>query len=67
MKETTKYNQMLTAFYCDFALAKDERMRLGDLDDLIKKSDERLLKDIKLLEELDFNLRHGKIKIVEVD
>ena len=25
-----------------------------------------LMKDIELLEELEFNLRHGKVKIVEV-
>lgn len=67
MTKTTKYDNMLSSFNCDFTLAENGQMKLAELDDLIKKEDKKLLKDIELLSELDFNLRHGKIQIVEVN
>ena len=35
--------------------------------ELIKNNDERLMKDIELLEKLEFGLRHEYLKIVEID
>ncbi len=67
--KTTKYNHMISAFQCDFSLAKegDGYRRLADLDDLIEKKDSKLLHDIELLEELEWMLRSGKAEIHIVD
>lgn len=64
---TNKYINMIEAFECDFALARDGKRNLNHLQQGINEKDESLLNDIKLLEELSFNLRHNKLKIVEVD
>ena len=63
--KTEKFNNMISAFQCDFTLAKekDNDRRLEDLDDLIEKKDENLLHDIELLEELEWLLRNGKAEI----
>ena len=62
---TEKYINMIEAFECDFVLAMDGARNLGSLQQNIKEKEPGLLKDIKLLQELSFNLRHGKLKIVE--
>lgn len=65
---TNKYINMIEAFECDFSLVKQGHNKLSELDKGIKdKTDNRLLKDIELLEELSFNLRHGKLKIIEIE
>ena len=63
--KTEKFNNMISSFQCDFTLAKenDNDRRLADLDDLIEKKDENLLRDIELLEELEWLLRNGKAEI----
>lgn len=64
---TNKYINMIETFECDFSLVKQGHNKLSELDKAIKdKTDNRLLKDIELLEELSFNLRHGKLKIIEI-
>lgn len=67
MQKTTKFNNMISAFQCDFSLAKDGTHKLSELDKKIEKKDSSLLKDIDLLEELEWLLRNGKaeIRIVE--
>ena len=69
--KTEKFNNMISSFQCDFTLAKenDNYRKLADLDDLIEKKDENLLRDIELLEELEWLLRNGKaeIHLVETD
>lgn len=67
MKDVTeKYANMLEAFECDFDLVINESVyKLSELQELIKLKDERLLKDIDLLKELSFNLRHNKARIYE--
>ena len=67
--KTDKYNNMISSFQCDFSLAKDtdSDRKLADLDDLIEKKDENLLRDIELLEELEWLLRRGKAEIHLVD
>ena len=40
--------------------------QISKLQAMIESRDEGLMKDIDLLSELSFNLRHGKAKIVEV-
>ena len=63
--KTDKFNNMISSFQCDFTLAKEEDndRRLADLDDLIATKDENLLRDIELLEELEWLLRNGKAEI----
>lgn len=70
MKDVTaKYFDMIHSFECDFSLALDSysQFSLSYLQDLISiHNDINLLNDIKLLQELSFNLRHEKIKIFEI-
>lgn len=62
--KTEKYNQMISAFQCDFSLAeKDSPIKLANLDNLIERKDESLMRDIELLKELDWLLRTGKAEI----
>lgn len=66
MIETTKYNAMLSSFSADFWLAQKGDHKLKELQNMIDSQDANLMKDIDLLEELEFNLRHGKVKIMTV-
>jgi len=61
--KTNKYNNMISAFQCDLSLMKEGKYKLSRLDDKIKKGDSILLKDIELLEELEWLLRNGKAEI----
>lgn len=79
--KTDKFNNMISAFTCDFSLARennkhscevgrpivkthqDNGFKLADLDTEIKNGNERLNKDIDLLEELEFLLRTGQAEI----
>jgi hypothetical protein len=61
--KTNKYNNMISAFQCDFSLAKDGENKLSDLDNKIKQKESMLLKDIELLEELEYLLRSDKAEI----
>ena len=65
---TNKYLDMIHSFECDFDLAKDREsgFKITELQELIDDNNEVLMKDIFLLEELSFGLRHNQIKIVEV-
>lgn len=63
MAKTNKFNAMIEAFECDFTLAKNRLQSLGSLDISIIDKDEKLMKDINLLEELSFLLRNGKAEI----
>ena len=67
MNKTTKYNNTISAFQCDFSSARDGYMRLLTLDKLIKEKNPSLLKDIELLEELEIGLRYGRLAIIEVE
>lgn len=68
MKDTTgEYAQMLEAFECDFALARDDGYGVDDLQMKINNKDERILRDIELLEKLSFGIRNGRIKIMELE
>jgi hypothetical protein len=42
--KTDKYNNMISAFQCDFSLARNGDNKLSDLDDKIKQKDSILLK-----------------------
>lgn len=63
---TNKYVNMIEAFECDFVLAKEKRRNLDHLQQNIEDKEEGLLKDIELLEELSYGLRHGFLKIYDV-
>ena len=68
MNKTTKYNNMISAFQCDFSLARDGYLKLAEIDYILDKSEgEELRNDIELLEELEMGLRYGKLAIIEVD
>ena len=64
---TAKYGNMLEAFECDFNVyeVKNGIAPDGTITFKFPISD-KLFKDIDLLRELSFNLRHGKAKIIEV-
>lgn len=66
--ETPKYANMIEAFECDFGVVEIKEDGYGKdkirFDFPISK---KLFDDIKLLRELSFNLRHGKIKIINVE
>lgn len=66
MTETTKYNNMISSFSADFWLAQQSNEKFKELQSMIDNQNPNLMKDIELLEKLEFNLRHGKVKIVEV-
>lgn len=64
---TKKYENMIHAFECDFSIAFNygDYKIFDDLKSLYESGNKRLLEDTKLLQELCFNLRHGKIKLIE--
>lgn len=73
---TDKYYNMLNSFRADNFIKVNEikhnEIAFGEPfyeveKRLIKNNDERLMNDIKLLEELEFNIRHEYIKIVRVE
>lgn len=64
---TDKYTNMISAFQCDFSLARDGYSNLGLLDKMIEENNPSILQDIGLLEELEIGLRYGKLKIIEVE
>lgn len=65
---TDKYINMLDAFSCDFSKDKleDNLNCYGDIQFTFPVS-KRLLNDIQLLQELSFNLRYNKVKIINVE
>ena len=73
---TDKYYEMLDSFRADNTLKvmeiQENEIAYGesyfDIEKrLIKNKNEKLMHDIELLEELEFNLRHDFIKIVKVE
>ena len=63
MKDVTdEYKNMIVSFSADFELAQDGVFRLADLD----LKNEKLSEDIRLLSRLEFELRHGISKIMDV-
>ena len=68
MKDITeKYQNMIEAFECDFANI-DEKIQPNAFGENKIRIEfpitEKLFNDIKLLEELSFDIRHGKVKIM---
>ena len=63
MIKTDKFNKMIEAFECDFVLARSDGYSLTQLSQNIRRGDERILKDIELLEELSWLLRSGQAEI----
>lgn len=69
MKDVTKkYIEMISAFSADFNLITEynDEVYLEHFIHLIKKRNEHLMRDIDLLSRLEFDIRHGKVKIMEV-
>lgn len=69
MKDITpEFKDMIIAFGADFSLATlHDSLEYVDFRELIKSKNERLLKDIDLLQKLEFGIRYGRIKIFEVE
>jgi hypothetical protein len=65
--KTDKFNKMIEAFECDFNLALENKHSLSELDNRIKAKDEKILKDIDLLQELSYLLRYNKAEIRLID
>lgn len=54
---------MISAFQCDFSLIKEGEKSLAELDYMIQNKYPDIMKDIELLEELEWMLRTGKAEI----
>lgn len=65
--KTDKYNNMLQSFAADFTMARDGEYSVAYLDAQITSGNERLLRDIELLSDLEFGLRYGLVEIHVVD
>lgn len=63
---TNKYMYMIEAFECDFVFSVRGDFSLRCLQDKIENKENKLLKDINLLEELSFGLRHGYLRIYDI-
>lgn len=61
--KTNKFNHMISSFQCDFSLAKEGKHKLLELDKHIQSKNEKILKDIELLEELEWMLRNNRAEI----
>ena len=73
---TSKYYDMLNSFRADNSVKvreiQEDDIAFGesyyDIEKrLIKNNDKRLMKDIELLEELEFDLRHERVKIIQIE
>ena len=55
---TDKFKDMIESFECDFVVAKDnpDKYSLNNLQKLIESENNKILKDIDLLQELSFML-----------
>ena len=64
---TKRYENMIEAFECDFNLPfnYNDFTMFDDLKRLIQNKNERLVKDIKLLQEFSFGIRYGNLKIID--
>ena len=64
---TKRYENMIEAFECDFNLPfnYNDFTMFDDLKRLIQNKNERLIKDIELLQELSFGIRYGNLKIID--
>ena len=64
---TKKYENMIQAFECVFNLPfnYNDFTMFDDLERLIQNKNERLVKDIELLQELSFGIRYGNFKIID--
>ncbi len=58
---TDRFVHMIESFQCDFSLYLDDPV-MYPLSSI--KQSERLVKDVKLLEELSYGLRNGTFKLV---
>mgnify|MGYP000021018448 FL=1 len=69
LDETERFSDMIEAFECDFSLAmnKNSKYSLKDLQETIEEDcNSKLKKDIDLLQELSFDLRHNNLRIVRI-
>lgn len=65
---TGKYAGMIESFECDFSIAAepDTEHGLDELQVKIEQNDNKLLSDIELLKELSYGIRHGTLRITEL-
>jgi len=65
MKKTEKYNNMIIAFACDFSIYNEENDITQYEYKMILQNNEKLQKDIQLIAELEYKIRHGMVEIYE--
>lgn len=63
LEKTDKFNRMIEAFECDFALIEQGKMTFAELDRLLKDKRNSLVTDMDLMQELSYLLRYGKVVI----
>lgn len=63
MKKTEKYNRMIEAFECDFALIENGKKTFAELDRMVEDSRCSLSEHMCLMQELSYLIRHGKAEI----
>ena len=62
-QKTEKYNRMIEAFECDFALIEQGEKTFAELDQLMNDKRYSLAEHMELLQELSTLLRYGKAEI----
>lgn len=62
-KKTEKFNRMIEAFECDFALIENGEKTFSELDEFVEDSRYSLCEHMCLMQEFSYMLRHGKAKI----
>lgn len=63
-RSTSKFDAMISAFSEDFQLALMNEHKLTELQKHIDNKNEKLMRDINLLDELAWGIRNGRIKIM---
>ena len=62
-EKTERFNRMIEAFECDFALIEQGEKTFAELDGLLKDKRHFIAPDMALMQELSYLLRHGKAEI----
>lgn len=63
LEKTEKFNRMIEAFECDFALIEQGEKSFAELDKLMKDNRYSLAEHMDLMQELSYLIRHGKAEI----
>lgn len=67
VKETTRFHQAITAVNADLQMAINHTPTLNALQDLIDEKVPFVMDDLDAFNKFEYLIRHGKLKIMEVD